>query len=241
MNRTQMLIGLLAGLILTAAGCAKPYKVYPPFYSQADEIKRIAVYPLIYAQDGKDQRLFGMIYDELFHHTLQELPMEDEVRLEPPMTVLGVLDAGNTVYVDSILVRGVGGALFPAYRYPTEEILESLYGSYDAVVVAMLIKYTEVSAEAQLGQMCLSACLTGGMIVASQENSIQLDFTLVSVGTRERLWSYRFASKGEMGVQRVNYSRRAAQNFGRYFPLSTVFEDRKRYRPDAPASGNGDP
>jgi hypothetical protein len=218
---------IMVGVMLLAVGCAAPYKLHPPFYEQAPQIKKIGLYPLIYAAEGKDQRLFGLTFSSMFPDSLVKVPLQPGVSIEKPDAVLAVLAAKGITAADSIVVPGFEAVRFPAYHYPSAEIVQALAGSYDGLIVPTLMAYHEVSAGAQMGQMCLTACLTGGLVVASEENSVRLDFVLVGINSQQQLWTYKYASAGEMGVQREAYSKKSAKSFAKFFPFSPTFKGNK--------------
>jgi hypothetical protein len=224
MRRFRVLMPALLGAALLAAGCAAPYKLLPPFFSQADKIKRIGVYPLIYVQDGKNERLLGISFNQIFMDGVTKIPMKPGVTVAGPDTVLARLARGGLMVADSVMLPSMLGVRFPVYRYPSDDAYRALAGSFDAFLVPTLQSYHEVEAGTQAAEMCATSCLTGGMFTASEENSISLEFDLLAVASKQSLWTYTFASNGGLGIQRVKYSNKALEGISKYLPFSAAFK-----------------
>jgi hypothetical protein len=216
---------LLFVLAVVLAGCAgKPYKIDPSFYERHEEFQRIGFYPLVYRCEGIEQRMFGNTFDDVFYSAAVTLPMNGSVRLEKPEVVLEALEAKGVHFVDSTYVPGAIPAKFPSYRYPTKDELIQISDDFDAVIVPVLIDYNEVETGEQVAQMFLTTCLTLGYVTASEENTIKAELVMLDTKSQTRLWWYTAYYSGGMGLQRVNFSNRLSENFGKYFPLSATFE-----------------
>lgn len=211
-------------LVIVLGGCGPPYKISPAFWDRSGEIERVGFYPLVYMQDGKEQRLFGDAFERIFQSEAAMLPMKEPVTMDGRDAVIDAFEEANRTLVDSVFVDGMSGVKFPNYGYPSTEALEDISATYDAVVIPVLLQYNEADAGAQMTQMCLSSCLTGGMVTACEQNMLRMTLDLVDTETGSSLWTYKIEYGGELGEQRINYSQKAVKGFGKYFPFSRVFE-----------------
>jgi len=217
----------LLGVALVASGCAAPYKLMPSYYDQASKIKHIGVYPLVYMQDGKTERLFGMTFSQVYPERVTHLPMTEGVVLDKPDAVLAALSSTGVTAIDSIVLPSLPGYAFANHPMPSDQVLHALAGSYDGLIVPTLTSYHEVEAGRQIAEEVALSCLFGGAAGgAAEQNSIKLDFVLYSTSTGQPLWTYAYESSGEYGEQRTNYSTRSADAFAMYFPYSPTFKGR---------------
>lgn len=217
------IVALLA-VVVFVMGCAAPYTLRPGFEERRGEIERIGLYPLVYTQDGKEQRLFGETFARVFYDGAKRVIMTPPVVLEGPDELLEAFEAGGYVLVDSVHVKDLLGSKFPRYPMPSTSAFRAVSGEYDAIIVPTLLAYNEVDAGTEVAQMCLSTCLTGGIVTVSENNMLSFTLDLVDTQSGTSLWTYTAAYAGEIGVQRANYSERLVSNLAKYFPFSVLFK-----------------
>ena len=223
-DKRYALIGLFLLAALLLHGCAPPYKIATAFYDRSNEIRQIGLYPLVYNEDGKEERLFGDTFNRIYYDGLMRIPLARPVELQGRAATISALQDAGYALADSIFVKDMSGVKFESYGYPSTEAFEGISGDLDAVIVPMLLNYNEASAGTQVTQMCLTTCLTGGLITASEENMLKMTLVLVDTETGQDLWTYTAIYRGELGEQRANYSEKVVNNFSKYFPFSATFE-----------------
>ena len=231
-NRNIKLKVLAVFLVLLVSGCGAPFKKLPKYDETKDRIQTIALYPLHYSDDGEEERLFGMVFSEIFFESVETMPM---------IRSLGFIEEDSTVSLmkaKGITVTGeradvVEGSTFPIYKRLTPSDLQAISKEAEVLIFCDLLNYNEVGAGEELAQACasglLSTCLTGGMVttVASEENEVSMKITLFETTTGQPIWEYTPHFTASLtGEQRTKFTEKIIAGFRKYFPLSVDFESK---------------
>lgn len=232
MNRRHRLVKVvgIAVALLIIVGCAAPFKIMPAFEKEKGQIKTIALYPLHFSQDGKEQRIFGMTFSSIFPDRLKAINYTQPIQfIHPDSTVAMLEESGvivkNTVF--GVLNKSDLSTEFPVYRPLTFDDLKVISNRVDGVIYFDLKDYNEVGAGEELGQALATACLTMGMASASENNRVSMSIALLSTKIDSVLWTYTpYFSKSMSGREstRSGFSTDICNGFNKYFPLSAGFQ-----------------
>jgi len=220
-TRTSTLVLLL----ILLGGCAAPFKTMPRYYELQDRIQTIALYPLHYTKDGKNERLFGMVFSEAFFCSLKTMPTVRPLKFISPDSVVALLKekgveitVGRKEYVIEDTAR-----VFPIYKTPTPEVLRVISKEVDGVIFCDLLSYHEKTLAELLVGGCMSA-FSGVPAGTYGESKIKMKITLLETMTGTPIWEYKAHFTGGYSKQiRKIFTQRIIKRFQRYFPLSKKF------------------
>ena len=209
--------------ILLVSGCAAPFKMMPEYYELHDRIQTIALYPLHYGEDGKEERLFGVIFCDNFFKSVEAMPMIRPLKFIGPDATISLLEEKGITITGH---RGdiVKGATFPIYKQLTPGDLQAISKEVDGLIFCELVSYNEVSAGGQMGQAVATACLTGGLVAVSEKNLVKMNVIFFETTTGTTIWEYTPRFQGGLGEQRMKFTDKIIQGFRKYFPLSKEFQ-----------------
>lgn len=230
-EKKKHIISFSLGIIfLILAGCAAPFKTTPSFEKEKDQINSIALYPLHFSQDGKEQRLFGLTFSSLFYEGVRTSEFIRPIQIFMPDSTLIFFDqAGIEVKntVRGIVDQADVATEYPVYRKLTPTDLSAISENCDGLLFCDLINYNEVGAGEALAEAAASACLTMGMASYSEQNYVNMKISLFSTKTDSLLWIYTPYLSGGLGEQRTKFTDGIVNGFRKYLPLSTAFKQKK--------------
>ncbi|MFW6131068.1 MAG: hypothetical protein ACOC5F_00535 [Candidatus Aminicenantaceae bacterium] len=232
MKKVKLLIGFLVIFpILLLTSCAPPVEIMPQYYEYESHIEVIALYPLIYIQDGPENREFGRVFTEIFYNEVNASSYIRPLNFVMPESTVGIFENVGVPVEDEvygIFDRADRTTSFPVYKNLNAYDFMAVSDMVDAVFVCELERYNEVSAGEELGQAFLTACLTAGMMSASEDNFVKMRIYLFSTMDGTCLWEYDpYFSRAlsEREKTREKFSFNIVDGFRMYFPLSREYEE----------------
>jgi hypothetical protein len=224
------LVGLI--ILLLILGCAAPYKLMPIYDQQESQLETIALYPLHYSQDGKEQRLFGLTFSQVFFNEVNTMSYKRPIQFILPDSTVSIFEeAGVSVKntVRGIVDKSDVSTEYPVYKTVSFSELESISDKVDGFIFCDLLSYNEVGAGEELGQALLTACLTLGMVSYSENNVVKMRISLLSTKVDSVLWEYTpHFTKSLSGREntRSGFTTDIVEGFRKYFPLSKEFQSK---------------
>lgn len=217
-------------LVVILSGCAAPYKIMPNYWENEDRIKTIAFYPLLYKEAGHEQRLFGMFFSSMFFQSAINLDMVRPIKFIMPDSTVAILESAE-ILVGSKKddIKDVTGTALCFYRRLSQRELEKVSDKFDAIIFCDLLRYNEVGAGEELGQMCLTSCLTMGYATYSENNVVKMNISLFSTKTGTTFWQYTpsfSTSFSSRESTRTKFTNNIINGFRKYFPLSQEFRSK---------------
>ncbi|MBD3373621.1 hypothetical protein GF406_01180 [candidate division KSB1 bacterium] len=225
----KKVIGLIIPLLIIV-GCAAPYKIMPPFEREERQLQTIALYPLHFSKDGKEERLFGLTFSDMFFDEVKGMNYTKPLQFILPDSTVSVFEkAGISVKstVRGIVDKSDVSTEYPVYKRLSSSEFKAISNQVDGVIFCDLTSYNEVGSGEQLGQAVATACLTGGMVSASEQNRVRMKISLFSTKIDSVLWEYKpHLTKSLSGREstRSSFSTDITNGFRKYFPLSKEFQ-----------------
>lgn len=147
----------------------------------------------------------------------------------PDSTVSILRDSGFQVvsYKKGIVDNSDLFTEYPVYKILNNDELNAMSAKADALLFCELLNYNEVGAEEELAQALGTACLTMGMVTASEQNAINMRVSLFATRSGELLWLYYPWFSGSLSGRektRNNFTNKILNGFQKYFPLSANFK-----------------
>lgn len=221
---------LIPCFFLLVGGCAAPFKMMPEYEKHQARLQRIALYPLHYSEDGKEERLFGMVFSDNFFRSVEAMPMIRPLKFIGPDSTVSLLE------VKGISIAGhrgdiVEGTAFPIYKRLEPNDLQAISKDAHGLIFCDLLSYNEVGAGEELAQAIVTGvattCLTGGLVTSaySESNTVRMNITLFETTTGRSIWEYTpYFTASLTGEQRMRFTQNIVQGFLKYFPLSKGFQ-----------------
>ena len=229
-NRNVKLKVLIVSLVFLICGCGAPFKKFPGFDETQERIQTIALYPLHYTDDGEEERLFGMVFSEVFFESVEAMPMIRPLKFIEEDSTVSLIEAKG-ITITGVRTDIVEGSTFPIYKQLTPSDLQAVSKEAEVLILCNLLNYNEVGAGEELAQACAtglaSACLTGGMVTTatSEQNEVSMKITLLETATGVPIWEYSPHFTASMsGEQRAKFTQNITAGFRTDFPLSANFE-----------------
>ncbi|MBN2356807.1 hypothetical protein JXO59_11895 [candidate division KSB1 bacterium] len=230
--RFWLRIAVISAILMIFA-CAAPYKLFPEYEQQQRAIHRIALYPLIYTDDGRYQRLFGLTFHEQFYDYIAATRCIRAIHFIPPDSTVSLFrEAGLDVvsFLTGVVDENDLETEYADYAPLIADEVRLISDRADAILFCDLTEYIELSPGEELGLAVASFFITGcltGESSSSEENEIRMTMSLVSTRTGSVLWTYHphfTLSMSERETTRTDFTMKIASGFRKYFPLSIEFE-----------------
>ncbi|MBN1350545.1 hypothetical protein JXJ21_14105 [candidate division KSB1 bacterium] len=204
----------------------------PEYTQEENQINKIALYPLFYGDDGKEERLFGLVFTNMFFSDVASMAYKKPLEMIPPDATVQLFEE-NGVTVENMMTgivdRSDTVTEYPVCKRLMPADLKAISDGADALLFCDLISYNEVGAGEELGQAVATACLTLGMASASENNLVSMKLSLFSTETGTVLWEYgAYFTKSMSGREntRSDFTASIANGYLKYFPLSTEFKSK---------------
>lgn len=222
--------------ILLLSSCATHYKIMPKYEECKDRIETIAIYPLYFSEEGEEQELFGVYFNENFCDSIKSIQTKTSLKfISSEETVSYFEKSGRKVVLKKKEIDYDGDKKsITFYWHLTTSDIKSISKNTDGILFCDLLYYNEVSPAGQMAQSVgtklATGCLTGGMYSAgaSERNKLKMEITLFETTTGEALWKYTANfNRGLIIDARKKFTDEIIKELNEYFPYSKEFEGDK--------------
>ena len=242
MKRNIRLKVAVLAVAFLLGGCAGPYKLLPGYEEHLGRMESIALYPLIFTDDGQDERLFGLFFSDNFFDSVAVMTTSRAIEFFTPESTVTLLQhAGRSVIDGQEITDTVKITSLTVVRRVNWDDLRAISEDVDGVVVCDLLNYHEVSWGDAVGgaivRAGVSVCcgILGSMLGMKQSeesetsekerNEVRMKFTMYETESGTPVWEYVAQySKGTPGEQRMEFTQKLLTDFRKCFPLSATFK-----------------